>query len=100
MLLELEFDGEVVEWRGPAPFHFVRVPPPEAAELAGVADLVSYGWGMVPVAGRIGATSFTTALWPREGGYVVPVKDTVRRAEGVGLGDVVTVVLQVAEPRL
>ena len=93
--MELEFSGEVYSWRGPAPYHFVAVPEPERSELADVARLVSYGWGMIPVTGRIGDTEFTTSLWPREGGYVVPVKDAVRRAEGIELDDVVTVVLRV-----
>ena len=96
--MELEFSGEVVSWRGPAPYHFVWVPDAEAAELADVAPLVSYGWGMIPVAGRVGATEFTTALWPKDGGYVVPVKDAVRRAEGIELGDTVVVSLSVALP--
>lgn len=98
VLVELEFSGEVFSWRGPAPYHFVRVPEAEAAELAEVSPMVSYGWGMIPVTGRVGATEFTTALWPRDGGYVVPVKDAVRRAEGVELGDPITVVLTVALP--
>lgn len=96
--MELEFSGEVYSWRGPAPYHFVAVPEPARGELADVAALVSYGWGMIPVVGRIGATEFTTSLWPRDGGYVVPVKDAVRRAEGIELDDVVTVVLRVVLP--
>ncbi|MFK5633770.1 MULTISPECIES: DUF1905 domain-containing protein [unclassified Ornithinimicrobium] len=88
---DLEFTGEVVEWRGPAPFHFVVVPPDEARWLREIAQAVTYGWGMIPVSVRIGATLFTTSLWPREGAFVVPVKDAVRAAEGVELGDVVTV---------
>ena len=96
--MEIAFSGEVHSWRGPAPYHFVTVPEPERSELAAVAPLVSYGWGMVPVVGRVGRTGFTTALWPREGGYVVPLKDAVRRAEGIELGDVVTVELTVRLP--
>ena len=94
--MHLSFTGPLFEWRGPAPFHFVAVPPEQAADLAEVAPAVSYGWGMVPVSGTIGATDFTTALWPSEGGYVVPVKDAVRRAEGLELGEQVTVSLVVA----
>ena len=30
--MEIEFAGEVVEWRGPAPFFFVALPP-DAADL-------------------------------------------------------------------
>lgn len=96
--MKLEFSGEVYQWRGPSPYHFVAVPEPERSELADVAHLVSYGWGMIPVSGRIGDTEFTTSLWPREGGYVVPVKDAVRRAEGIELDDLVTVVLRVTMP--
>ena len=50
---------------------------------------------MIPVRGRIGETDFTTSLWPRDGGYVVPVKDAVRKPEGLELGDVVEVRLTV-----
>jgi hypothetical protein len=90
---DLEFTGEVVEWRGPAPFHFVVVPPDEAQWLQEISRDVTYGWGMIPVTVRVGATVFTTSLWPRKSAFVVPVKDAVRAAEDVELGDVVTVSL-------
>ena len=90
---DLEFTGEVVEWRGPAPFHFVVVPPDEAQWLQEISQDVTYGWGTIPVTVRVGATDFTTSLWPRKGAFVVPLKDAVRAAEDVGLGDVVTVSL-------
>ncbi|GEN79518.1 DUF1905 domain-containing protein [Actinotalea fermentans] len=93
--MELAFTGEVIYWRGPAPFRFVAVPSPEAAALRAAAPLVSYGWGCIPVTVRLGGTTFTTSLFPRDGGYVVPVKVAVQRAEGVELGDVVDLVLSV-----
>ncbi|MGY1806166.1 DUF1905 domain-containing protein [Blastococcus sp. SYSU D00669] len=93
--MDLQFSGEIWHWRGPAPFHFASVPDERCGELEAVSPLVSYGWGMIPVAARIGATSFTTSLWPEDGGYVVPVKEAVRRSEGVDVGDVVTVRLTV-----
>lgn len=92
--MDLEFSGELVEWRGPAPYHFVPLPPDEADLVDEVKAEVVY-WGVVPVRARIGATSFTTSMFPREGTWFLPVKDAVRRAEGVGLGDVVEVVLAV-----
>jgi hypothetical protein len=93
--MELRFEGEVVHWRGPAPYHFVRVPDDAAAALRAASSLVSYGWGVIPVLGQLGRTRFTTSLFPREGGYLVPLKDAVRRAEDVELGDTVTLVLTV-----
>jgi hypothetical protein len=91
----LEFTGDVWHWRGPAPFHFLTVPAAQSADLHEVARAVSYGWGMVPVRARIGRTVWTTSLWPEDGGYALPVKDAVRRAEQLDLGDTVTVHLSV-----
>ncbi|MEV6488860.1 DUF1905 domain-containing protein [Actinoplanes sp. NPDC051633] len=94
--MELEFSGEVWYWRGPAPFHFVTVPDEQSAALESASGEVSYGWGMIPVAARIGGTDWTTSLWPKNGGYIVPLKDKIRRAEEIELGDVVTVRLSVS----
>lgn len=93
--MDLEFSGEVWFWRGPSPFHFVTVPEPESAEIHGIASLVTYGWGVIPAELRIGTTTWTTSLFPKDGGYVVPVKDMVRKAEGIGVGDTVTVNLAI-----
>ena len=94
----LSFSGVVWFWRGPSPYHFVSVPPAECASLASVASSVSYGWGMIPVSASVGSTSWTTSLFPKDGGYVVPLKDVVRRAESIDVGDVVSVRL-VVSPR-
>jgi hypothetical protein len=93
--VELQFTGEVWFWRGPSPFHFVTVPDGESAALRTTAGRVSYGWGMIPVLARIEDTEWTTSLFPKDGCYVVPVKDAVRRAEDVEVGDVVTIRLTV-----
>ncbi len=94
----LEVRGEIVYWRGPAPWYFVPVPPDQAAALAEISRHVTYGWGVIPVTARIGATRFATSLFPKDGGYLVPVKAAVRRAEGLAEGDVVTVHLTVTPP--
>lgn len=94
--MELEFSGDVFEWRGPAPYHFVMVPEEESAEIQATAALVTYGWGMIPVEAQIGRTRFTTSLFAKDGAYVVPLKTAVRQAEGIDVGDVVTIRLGVA----
>ena len=93
--MDLEFSGIIWFWRGPAPWHFVTVPEPESAALEAASASVSYGWGMIPVQARIGRTEWTTSLFPKDGGYVVPVKTGVRRAEGLELGETVTIRLRV-----
>ena len=89
--MDLEFSAEVWFWRGPSPYHFVTVPEDEAAELADAAARVTYGWGMIPVVARIGETRWTTSLFPKDGGYIVPIKDAVRGPQHLQVGDLVTV---------
>ena len=89
----LEFRGEVFEWRGPAPHHFVRVPEDESAEIDEVKTAVTYGWGVIPVEVRMGSTTWSTSLFPKDGGYLVPLRLDARRAEDVELGDVVDLTL-------
>lgn len=91
--MQLQSSGELIHWRGPAPFHFIAVPDAESAAIKDVSSLITYGWGVIPVAGRIRRTGWATSLFPKDGGYLVPVKVAVRRAEGLELGDVVPVSL-------
>jgi uncharacterized protein DUF1905 len=93
--VEFEFTAEIWYWRGPSPYHFVTIPDEPSADIQSVAPRITYGWGMIPVQVRLGAAAWKTSLFPRNGGYVLPVRDSVRRAEAVELGDTVSVRLQV-----
>ena len=92
--MEIEFSGEVVEWRGPAPFFFVALPT-DAADLVDEVKADVVYWGVVPVRARIGDTEFTTAMFPRDGTWFLPLKAAVRRDEDVDLGQVVDVRMHV-----
>ena len=94
--MKLVVTGELWYWRGPSPFHFVTVPDAESDQLQAAAALVTYGWGMIPVTARVGTTDWTTSLFPKDGRYLIPIKDLVRKAEGLTLGDHVKVDLFVA----
>lgn len=97
-MVEFDFSGAVIEWRGPAPHHFIALPDWVADEIAVVARAVTYGWGMIPVEARIGDTTWTTSLYPKQGGYLLPVKEAVRAAETVAVGAAVEVTLRVRGP--
>jgi hypothetical protein len=90
--MEWTFTGEVIEWRGPAPYLFVAMTPGAAriSRRKPRPDLL----GQVPVHVTIGDTEFTAALFPKNGRYLVPVKVAVQRAEAVGEGALVEVVLR------
>ena len=61
-----------------------------------MARAVTYGWGCIAVTATVGATTWSTSLMPYQGGYVLPLKLAVRRAEGLDLGDTVVAHLAVA----
>jgi hypothetical protein len=92
--MELEFSGEIWYWRGPAPHYFVTVPERQSDDIRAVAKLVTYGWGVIPVTVQIGGTRWTTSLFPKNGGYIVPIKMIARKAEDLKEGDTVSIRLE------
>ena len=84
-LVDLVFAGPVIEWRGPSPFYFIPVPDDDAASIREVAAIATYGWGVIPVEARIGEVAFTTSLFPKDGGYLLPLKNAVRKPQGCEL---------------
>ena len=80
-------------WRGPSPFHFVSSPAAQSKQIKEISSGVTYGWGAIPAAGMIGKTEFTTSIFPKDGLYIVPIKNAVRLGEELELDDVVTISL-------
>ena len=93
--MNIEFKGKIWFWRGPAPWYFVTVPAEQSRDLKVMSSSVTYGWGMIPASVRIGKTEWQTALFPKDGRYIVPIKAHVRTAENLEEGDRVTVRLEV-----
>jgi hypothetical protein len=96
--MKFEFDAEVIYWRGPAPFFYAPVPQDQADEIRKAAKLVSYGWGVIPVEVTVSSVTFTTSLFPKDGTYLVPLKDAVRKPTGITAGDTIHVEM-VLKPR-
>ena len=95
----LTFNGKIWYWRGPSPYYFVKVPEKQCRDLKAISGLVTYGWGMIPATARIGQTEWKTSLFPKDGRYIVPLKDSVRKAEHLEAGDKVTIRLEVRSAR-
>ena len=55
------------------------------------------GWGSIKVRATVGDTSWETSIFPAKemGGWLLPVKAAVRKAEGLVAGDMVRVVVAV-----
>lgn len=74
------------------------VPKEQSQALKSAERFLTYGWDML-VKVHIGKTEWRTSLWPKNGRYVVPLKDKVRQAEGLGVGQTVEVWLEVSPER-
>ena len=93
-MLKFEISGTVIEWRGPAPFFFLPTPIEVTEEIELYKRELTYGWGVIPAKVTIGTTTVTTSLIPRNGSFFIPLKDAVRKPNGIGLGDSINLVLE------
>jgi hypothetical protein len=81
----------MISWRGPSPFYFIPIPEVQSKKIKTIAAQLTYGWGVIPVVGKIGKTEFTTSLFPKDGLYYLPIKNQVRFAEEIQVGFEVSV---------
>ena len=91
--MDFNFTGEVIEWRGPAPFYFIETPAKYAPEIKAIAADKSYGCGVLHAMVTIKSQTFKTALFPKQGTYLVPLKNAVRLPLALEVGNKVTVEL-------
>ncbi len=96
--MDMEFNGKIWFWKGPAPWFFVTVPAKQSRDLKTISRVVTYGWGVIPVRVRIGKTEWQTSLFPKDDRYIVPIKASVRKTENLENGNEVTVRLEVRLP--
>jgi hypothetical protein len=82
------FTAPLWEYDGPAAWFFVSLPPDIADEIGDLMDGRTGGFGSVRVHVAVGATRWSTSLFPdkERGTYVLPIKKAVRLAEGLSAG--------------
>lgn len=90
--MAFEFDAELWRWEARTEtWTFVSLPTDVADEVLDLAGPVERGFGSVRVEVTIGATVWRTSIFPSSDTYVLPVKKSVRAAEGLSIGDTVRV---------
>ncbi|MEM5472770.1 DUF1905 domain-containing protein [Hoeflea sp. AS60] len=77
-----------------ASWYFLTVPPEISHEIRFFAGKTN-GFGSIRVRARIGESRWATSLFPdkKSGCYFLPVKASVRKAEGISTGDRVEIEL-------
>jgi hypothetical protein len=96
----IEFDAEVWQWdaRDDSSWFFVSVPRELSDDIREIPR-PARGFGSVRVRASIGGSQWATSIFPstKEGTYAMPLKRAVRNAEGLSLGDVARVRLEIVD---
>jgi hypothetical protein len=85
--------------KAPASWHFLTLDGEVAEAIHALALMrrlefgAKRGWGSIKITATIGETSWQTSIFPAKdlGGWLLPVKAAVRKAEGLVAGDVVRI---------
>lgn len=95
----VEFDGDVFRWdaREDAAWFFTSVPAELSEEIREIPRPYR-GFGSVRVRARVGASEWTTSIFPSsDGTHVLPLKKAIRDAEALVEGGPVRVRLDVLD---
>jgi hypothetical protein len=78
---------------------FVTLPAEASEAIKNTPRPPRPGFGSIRVSATVGGSTWATSIFPdsKTGCYVLPVKKSVRVAEGIGLGDAVQVTVEVLE---
>ncbi|KAA9087205.1 DUF1905 domain-containing protein [Microbacterium radiodurans] len=94
-----EFDAEVFRWTARTQdWFFAAVPDEISADIREIPRMPR-GFGAVRVRARIGGSRWETSIFPDSdrGTYILPLKRSVRDAEGIGSDGVVRVGLETVD---
>ena len=91
------FTAELFEWSARPNWFFVALPEDATDDIDAEFGGRAAGWGSIKVEVTVGSSTWDTSIFPDEGrgAFVLPVKASVRRAEGLEDGGPVPVHLRV-----
>jgi Domain of unknown function (DUF1905) len=94
--VEYRFSGELWQYDGEAPWCFVALPVEVSDNIRAEHGPAATAFGSVRVSVTVGGTRWSTSLFPDKnlGSYLLPVKKGVRTAEGLEIGSVVEIQLE------
>lgn len=97
--MRLEFSGDVFRWTArEQEWFFVSLPEDLSSEIREIPR-PPRGFGSVRVDARIADSVWRTSIFPgvSNGAYVLPLKRSVRDAQGLAEGDLVRVAIEVLD---
>jgi hypothetical protein len=95
------FDAQLWLWdaRKADSWTFVSLPADASEEIRELTEGLRRGFGSVRVRVTVGGSVWTTSIFPggADESYVLPIKRKVREAEGLDVGDVTTVTIELLD---
>jgi len=95
------FNAELWVWdaRRNDSWTFVTLPVDASDVIRDLTAGLRRGFGSVRVRATVGGSTWTTSIFPGsgEGGYVLPIKRAIRKAEAIDVGDVIAVTVELLE---
>jgi len=94
----LSFKAKVWLWPGEsASWHFTSVPKEESVKLREKYKGLHRGWNSIKVQAKVGKTVWETSIFfdSKSAQYMLPLKASVRKAEGIFHGDPIQVKLKI-----
>jgi hypothetical protein len=87
------FQSHVIVYPGAAAWRFVLLPFDISQEIRTHLKHEEQGWGRLKATAEIGSTRWETAIWfdTKHATYMLPLKASVRKKEGIADGDEVKV---------
>lgn len=94
--MQLTFDAVLFPWDSNPSFVFAALPTDDADAIN---DVIAHtgGFGSVKVKVFLGGSTWSTSLFPSKEmeTYVLPLKKAIRKAEGVEVGDVAAITVEI-----
>jgi Domain of unknown function (DUF1905) len=84
-------------WQGKGAWHFVTIDKETGAEIKAMFGYLKAGWGSLPVQLILGDSVWKTSIFPDStgGGYLIPIKKAILKAQELNIGDEVEIELEV-----
>ena len=79
-------------YKGPTAWHFVSLSKDISSTIRKESSRGAKAWGSLPVIVTLGKTVWNTSIFPdsKSGEYLLPIKASVRKKEGVWEGDILS----------
>jgi hypothetical protein len=100
-VMVIVFDAELWIWdarRGDS-WTFVSLPVEESEDIRELVGGPRRGFGSQRVRVTVGASTWTTSIFPdaTRGTYVLPIKRAIRQTEGLAVGDIAAVTVELVD---